>query len=147
MSGWIKFHRKILDNEIWHDVITFRLFTLLLLKASHQDGIKIRGTEINRGQYLRSYSKLAEDLEFKEKRGYKKVAKSTILRSVKKLVSEGMVSISETDNGTLFTIVKYQDYQGVEHDDKKVIETDNEPLTKRNRNVIETRTRIKELKN
>src|SRR5690606_34211768 len=108
MQGWIKLHRKIFDNEIWNDVTTFRLFTFLLLMASHRDGVKIKGIELKRGQYLRSYSKLAEDLEFKEGRGFKKVSKSTIERSVKKLVSEGMVTISDTEYGTLFTIVKYQ---------------------------------------
>ncbi|QNK86463.1 DnaD domain protein [Sporosarcina sp. resist] len=112
MGGWIKFHRKILDNEIWQDVTAFRLFTLLLLKASHKDGMKTRGIEVNRGQYLRAYSKLAEDLEYMEGRGLKKVSKSTVERKVKKLVDASMVSVSETVSGTLFTITKYDDYQG-----------------------------------
>ena len=148
MKGWIKLHRKILDNELWHDVTTFRLFTLLLLRAVHKDGVKIKGIELKRGQYLRSYSKLAEDLEFKEKRGYKKVAKSTILRSVKKLVEEDMVTVNETDYGTVFTILKYQEYQGFESDNETLNETDSDPLTKLNRNVIETSSKQEEeLKN
>ncbi|WP_252503246.1 DnaD domain-containing protein [Sporosarcina sp. Marseille-Q4943] len=112
MSGWIKLHRKILDNEIWQDVTAFRLFTLLLLRASHKDGVKTRGIEVNRGQYLRSYSKLAEDLEYTEGRGFKKVSKSTVERKVKKLVDAGMVSVNETVSGTMFTITKYDEYQG-----------------------------------
>lgn len=118
MQGWIKFHRKILDNEIWHDVTAFRLFTLLLLKASHKDGVKTRGIEINRGQYLRSYSKLSEDLEYMEGRSRKKIPKSTIERKVKKLIDEGMVSVSETVSGTLFTILKYDSYQGIDEEPK-----------------------------
>lgn len=144
MQGWIKLHRQILDNDLWHDVTTFRLFTLLLLRASHKDGIKIKSIVLKRGQYLRSYSKLAEDLEYKEKRGLKKVSKSTILRSVKKLVESGMVNVNETEYGTLFTITKYQEYQGLETDYETVNETDKEPFTNLNRNAIETRTRIKE---
>ncbi|EWG12722.1 DnaD domain protein [Cytobacillus firmus] len=148
MQGWIKLHRKILDNEIWHDVTTFRLFTLLLLQAVHKDGVKVKGIELKRGQYLRSYSKLAEDLEYKEKRGYKKVSKSTVLRSVKKLVEEGMVSVCETDYGTVFTILKYHEYQGFDDDNETLIETVNEPLSERNRNVIETLSKQEqELKN
>lgn len=119
MQGWIKFHRKILDNEIWHDVTAFRLFTLLLLKASHKDGVKTRGIEIDRGQYLRSYSKLSEDLEYMEGRSRKKIPKSTIERKVKKLIDEGMVSVSETVSGTLFTILKYDSYQGFEEESKE----------------------------
>ncbi|MGM0775468.1 MAG: hypothetical protein ACQEXE_01655 [Bacillota bacterium] len=148
MQGWIKLHRKILENEIWHDVTTFRLFTLLLLHAVHKDGVKVKGIELKRGQYLRSYSKLAEDLEYKEKRGYKKVSKSTVLRSVKKLVDEGIVSVNETDYGTVFTILKYHEYQGGDDDNETPIETDNEPLSERNRNVIETKSKQEqELKN
>lgn len=126
MQGWIKLHRKVLDNEIWQDVTAFRLFTLLLLKASHKDGIKTRGIEINRGQYLRSYSKLAEDLEYTEGRGVKKVSKSTIERKIKKLVGLEMVTVSETLSGTLFTILKYDDYQGFDEPSKSFSGTDNE---------------------
>lgn len=148
MQGWIKMHRRITEHEIWNDVTTFRLFTLLILQASHKDGIKVRGIEINRGQYLRSYSKLAEDLEYKEGRGYKKVAKSTILRSVKKLVEEGMVSVRETEHGTLFTVCKYHEYQGIEEDSETLNETDSEPLTERSQNEDATKTQQEqELKN
>ncbi|MFJ7949989.1 hypothetical protein ACIQZG_00515 [Lysinibacillus sp. NPDC096418] len=65
MGGWIKLHRKVLDNEIWCDVTVFRLFTLLMLKATHQE-LKVRGQTLKRGQYVRSYSKLAEDLAYRE---------------------------------------------------------------------------------
>ncbi|MCM3396457.1 DnaD domain protein [Oceanobacillus profundus] len=155
MSGWIKLHRKILDNEIWNDVTTFRLFTLLLLRASHKDGIKTKSIVINRGQYLRSYSKLAEDLEFKEGRGFKKVSKSTIKRSVQKLIDAGMVTVSETDSGTVFTIAKYQDYQAIDEDTEDVSGTDSDTLTERTQNEVGTNPeqeqelknlRIKELK-
>lgn len=148
LQGWIKLYRKILDNEIWSDVTTFRLFTLLLLKAAHQDGVKIKNVELKRGQYLRSYSKLAEDLEYKEKRGYKQPSKSTILRSIKKLINKGMITVKETDNGTLFTVVKYQEYQGFEHDNETINETVYEPLSERYQNEIETLSeQEQELKN
>lgn len=148
MQGWIKMHRRIAEHEIWSDVTTFRLFTLLMLKASHKDGVKIRGIEINRGEYLRSYSKLAEDLEYKEGRGYKKVAKSTILRSVNKLVDEGMVSVRETEHGTLFTVCKYHEYQGLDSDSETLNETDSEPLAERTQNEDATKTQQEqELKN
>lgn len=148
MGGWIKLHRKILDNEIWSDVTTFRLFTLLLLRASHKNGVNVRGTEINRGQYLRSYSKLAEDLEYKEGRGYKKVSKSTIMRSVRKLFDSGMVTVNETDSGTVFTIVNYHEYQRVGDDNEELTETDSGTLTKRTQNEPRTNPeREQELKN
>lgn len=137
MEGWIKIHRKIVQHEIWNDVTTFRLFMLLLLKATHQD-IVVKGVNIKRGQYLRSYSKLAEDLEYKEGRGLKKVSKSTILRCIKKLVSEEIVSISETEHGTLFTILKYEEYQGFEQHQETEHRTDNKPNAERTRNEVGT---------
>lgn len=148
MQGWVKMHRRIVEHDIWNDVTTFRLFSLLIFKASHKDGVKVRGIEINRGQYLRSYSKLAEDLEYKEGRGYKKVAKSTVLRSVRKLVEEGMVSVRETEHGTLFTVCKYQEYQGFDGDSETLNETDSEPLTERTQNEPRTNAQQEqELKN
>lgn len=148
MSGWIKLHRRILDNEIWQDVTAFRLFTLLLLKASHKDGVKTRGIEVNRGQYLRSYSKLAEDLEYVEGRGFKKVSKSTVERKVKKLVDEGMISVSETVNGTMFTITKYDDYQGLDDKAESSNGTDEETNAGRSRDDLGTNVgQEQELKN
>ncbi|MDA7028496.1 hypothetical protein PJ311_18315 [Bacillus sp. CLL-7-23] len=148
MQGWIKLHRKIIEHEIWSDVTTFRLFTFLLLRASHHDGNKINGMELKQGQFIRSYSKLCEDLSYKEGRGLKKVSKSTILRSVKKLVSKGMVTVSETDNGTLFTIVNYQSYQELNTPKESFRETEDEPFTERIQNEVGTNPELKqELKN
>lgn len=147
MSTWIKLHRKILDNEIWNDITTFRLFTYLLLRAEYKDGRIINGVELKRGQYLRSYSKLGEDLSYKEGRGYKRVSKSAISRSINKLLANAMISVNETDSGTVFTIEKYEDYQGSDASSKVVNETTNDPLPERQQNELGTKERIKELKN
>ncbi|WP_084245188.1 DnaD domain-containing protein [Planomicrobium okeanokoites] len=148
MQGWIKMHRKILENDLWHDITAFRLFTLLLLKASHKDGVKTAGIEVNRGQYLRSYSKLSEDLEYLDGRSRKKVPKSTIERKVKKLVDAGIVSVCETFCGTLFTINKYESYQGNDEPQKPDDGTDSETLAGRTRDDGGTNARQEqELKN
>lgn len=110
-QGWIKLHREILDSDIWYDVTTFRLFIYLIAKASHQDGFKYRGITLNKGQYVRSYRKLADDLSYKEGRGFKKYSLSTIRACVKKLVDDERVTIEETNLGTLFSIVNYEKYQ------------------------------------
>lgn len=110
MDGWIKLHWKITEHEIWSDVMTFRLFMLLLIKATHQE-TKMKGIVLQRGQYVRSYSKLAEDLGYKEGgRGLKTPSKSTVSRSVKKLIDNGMIAVHET----VFTVLKYELYQGFE---------------------------------
>lgn len=133
MEGWIKIHRKIVEHEIWNDVTTFRLFMLLLLKAAYQD-FNYKGIELKKGQFIRSYSKLAEDLTYREGRGQKNVSKSTVFKSIKKLIENGMVTVQETELGTLFTIVNYEEYQ--QFDELK--NANGERLTERSGNEIGT---------
>lgn len=140
MSTWFKLYREIFDSDLWHDVTTFRLFLLLLGKASHQDGVKIAGIELKRGQYLRSYRKLAEDLAYKEGRGTKSYSLKTIKKCVDKLVRDERVNVQETEQGTLFTILNYNKYQGSPSDKEEtgntigsVLET-NGKLTGNNNN-------------
>lgn len=109
---WFKINRNIFDSDIWNDVTTFRLFILLIGKATHQDGVKVSGLELKQGQYLRSYRKLAEDLEYKEGRGTKSYSVGTISKCVDRLVKSQRVSKEETEYGTLFTVLNYAIYQG-----------------------------------
>ncbi|MES9786539.1 hypothetical protein [Bacillus pumilus] len=147
-TGWVKLHRKILEHELWNDVTTFRLFTLLVMRASHQDGFKMNGVVLNKGQYIRSYSKLCEDLAYKEGRGLKKLSKSTIMRSIKKLVTNNIITVSETELGTLFTIVKYESYQEFSNDHETEPRTEEEPIAERRRNESGTKSELyQELKN
>lgn len=125
MQGWFKLHRELFDSDIWHDANTFRLFVYLIAQASHQDGIKIKGRTLKRGQYIRSYRKLADDLAYKEGRGFKMLSLSTIKKCVNKLVDAERVNVEETELGTLFTIVNYAKYQDSE-DTKK--ESANAPI-------------------
>lgn len=147
-TGWVKLHRKILEHELWNDVTTFRLFTLLVMRASHQDGFKMNGVVLNKGQYIRSYSKLCEDLAYKEGRGLKKLSKSTIMRSIKKLVTNNIITVSETELGTLFTIVKYESDQEFSSDHETEPRTEEEPIAERRRNESGTKSELyQELKN
>lgn len=111
MSGWIKLHREIFESDIWHDVTTFRLFVYLIGNASYRDGVKYKGMILNKGQFVRSYRKLSDDLAYKEGRGTKKHSLSTIKKCVQKLVDDGRITVEETENGTLFTILNYEKYQ------------------------------------
>lgn len=128
MSGWIKLHREIFDSDIWHDVTTFRLFVFLIGKATYHDGIKVNGMELKKGQYVRSYRKLADDLAYKEGRGFKTYSLSTIKKCVNKLVESERVNVQETEVGTLFTIVNYAKYQDLIVEEKESANTLNEEL-------------------
>lgn len=117
MKGYIKLHRKIQESDIWHDVTTFRLFTYLILNATHKDGTRLNGMELKKGQFVRSYRKIAEDLAYKEGRGLKKYSIHTIKKSIDKLIKSQRITIQETEVGTLFTVLNYGNYQ-----DSEVIE-------------------------
>lgn len=119
MGTWFKLYREIFDSDLWTDVTTFRLFLLLIGKASHRDGVTIAGVELKRGQYLRSYRKLAEDLAYKEGRGTKTYSLKTIKKCVDKLISDERVNVQETEQGTLFTILNYDKYQGFLDDEEE----------------------------
>src|SRR5690625_212862 len=110
-GGWFKINREMFESDIWADVTTFRLFILLIGKASHEDGYRHRGMILNKGQFVRSYRKLADDLSYKEGRGYKKYSLSTIKNSIQKLISAERVNVKQTELGTLFTIINYAKYQ------------------------------------
>ena len=45
-TGWIKLHRKILDNAIFKNDKLFRVFMYLLLKASHSEREQLLGDSI-----------------------------------------------------------------------------------------------------
>lgn len=143
MSGWIKIHRKIAQHEIWNDVTTFRLFMFLIINAAHQD-VTVSGIKLKRGQYLRSYSQLAEDLSYKEGRGLKKVSKNTIYKSVKKLIDNNMVTVRETELGTVFTIVNYEQYQGFDDSGDSEVGTDKRTNGERTVNEVGTNGELKQ---
>lgn len=126
MQGWFKLHRELFETDLWHDVSTFRLFLYLISQASHKDGIKTKGIELKRGQYIRSYRKLADDLSYKEGRGYKKYSLSTIKSCINKLIESERVNVQETEVGTLFTIVNYAKYQELEHEERESPNTQRE---------------------
>lgn len=119
MQGWFKLHRELFETDLWHDVSTLRLFLYLLSQATHKEGIKTNGIELKRGQYIRSYRKLADDLSYKEGRGYKKYSLSTIKSCVNKLIDSERVNVKETEVGTLFTIVNYAKYQDIDEGNKR----------------------------
>lgn len=142
-QGWIKVYRKILDSNVWPDVTTFRLFFYLLLKASHEDGVEIGGIKLKRGQWIRSYRNLAKDLAYKEGRGIKEYSINTIHKAIGKLLKSGMITIQETELGTLFTIVNYAKYQGSTDNENKTVNgtvnevrTPNDETGNNNKNAI-----------
>lgn len=104
--------RGIFENSIWNDVIEFRIFFYIVGNAIwKEEGVNMGNIHIKRGQYLRSYRRLKDDLMYIENNAIKYYSVSTIKRKVDKLVNDGRLETEETELGTLFTVVNYNKYQ------------------------------------
>ncbi|EDL65714.1 hypothetical protein [Bacillus sp. SG-1] len=109
MTGWIKFNRSTIESPIWSSPFTLRLLLLLRCRAVQKEFMYVEEVKVHRGQYLRSYSRLADDLQYVENGNLKIPAKSTIKLSVDRLKKYGLISTEETKMGTLFTILQSED--------------------------------------
>lgn len=123
MGGAFLTSREIFENPIWQDVQKFRIFFFIYGNAVFaEEGVRIGGIKIQRGQFLRSYRNLSKDLEYVENKSVKTYSVSVIKRKVDSLVKENRLKIEETELGTLFTVVNYEEYQGFQRYSRKNVE-------------------------
>jgi hypothetical protein len=114
-EGKFQTDRAIFENEIWKHSLKFRLFFFIYGNAVFTEaGIDKGDIHIGRGQFLRSYRTLQEDLELIENHAVKRFSLSQIKAAADELVVEERLKIFTTSLGTLFTVVNYEEYQGFE---------------------------------
>jgi len=104
MSGWIKVHRKLLDWEWYSDTNCRLLFIHCLLKANYED-TKWRGVEIKKGSFISSLANLAKSSGLSLRSLRTAISK---LESTSELTSKGHAEY------TVFTVVKYNEYQSTD---------------------------------
>lgn len=114
MSGYLKIYRSILEWEWYSDINTFRLFLHLLFKVNWKEG-NFKGTKIERGSLVSSVGRLALET------GLTQQEVKTALKHLKKT---GEVTSKATSKYTVFTVVKYNQYQA---DNQQL--TDEQPAT------------------
>ena len=132
MSGWVKLHRKLLDWEWFDDHNTFRLFIFLLMKASHRP-YRYKGNDFEAGTLITGRVKLSFETGLSERQ---------TRTSLDKLALTGEVTIKSTNNYSVISITKWDDYQ--DSDQPKVQRMANErPAT---RPTDDHYTRKKELR-
>jgi hypothetical protein len=101
LEGWICLSRKLLDWEWYSDANVARLFIHLLLKANFRD-TPWQSRTIKRGQFVASRQRLAEQLSLTIKQ---------IRVAENKLATSGAIVVEGATKFTLYTIVKYEEYQ------------------------------------
>jgi DnaD/phage-associated family protein len=108
--------RNIFENPIWQDIPKFRIFFYILGNAVFaEEGVRKGDIHIKRGQFLASYRKLSNELEYIENNAVRKYSVSMIKRKIDELVKEHRLEIEQTKLGTLFTVVNYDLYQVLEN--------------------------------
>jgi hypothetical protein len=100
-EGWICIARKITEWEWYSDPNVFRLFLHLLLKANFRDN-RWQGVLILRGQMLASRGTISEQIGLTIKQ---------IRVAEAKLLSCGAIEVKGASRFTMYTVVKYDDYQ------------------------------------
>lgn len=112
LDGWIKLHRKVLDNPIvCKDAETFAIWIYMLLSAAHEGtDVVFRGKRqhLEPGQFLSSIRQISAKLG---------VERSKTYRAIKLLKSETQIETQESNKNTLFTIKNWSKYQAVETQD------------------------------
>ena len=104
-DGWIKLHRKILDNPISEKPTWAWLWIYLLLRANHQDKEFIFNGEktiCRRGQILTGRTDISKST---------RIPPTTVERILNYLESEHQIGQEKTSKNRLITIRNYNQYQ------------------------------------
>lgn len=101
MQGYIKLHRKILDNGVFEDAELLKVFVWCILKANTTSNM-VYGRKVDIGQFITGRITASEEL---------KIRPSTIYKRLQKLKRQGYIELSSTTRNTLITVVNYKAYQ------------------------------------
>lgn len=117
---YIKLCDKIVDWEWFTDGNMLKVWLYLLVKAQYADG-KYRGVDVKRGQLLTGRKLIANETRLSEQQ---------VRTCINRLKSSGQITIESTNQYSLITIVKYDDYQGSDsYNIQQIIQPANLPIT------------------
>ena len=113
-NGWIKLHRKLLDNPIMENPKYGWLWIILLLMANHKENKFMWNKEIiiiKEGQVLTGRKQLAKKCSISE---------GTVENILNLLESEHQIEQQKNNKFRIITIVKWNEYQSsnIKNDNK-----------------------------
>ena len=132
MEGWIKIHRKILDNPVvCKDSETFSIWLYLLLNATHQEIPAVfKGEKIilKKGQLITGILSISKKL---------KINKDKVQRTLKCFELDNQIAQETSNKNRLITILNWEEYQSNDNEnDKQLINkcetTDKQLITNKN---------------
>ena len=113
MQGWIKLHRKLLENPIFNDPHLLKLWVYCLLKATHKEHKQIVGkqmVELQPGQFVTGRFILAKEYN-RDAKPNDVVSDRTLWRWMKFLEESEFLSIKSTTKYSVVTINNWDKYQ------------------------------------
>ena len=119
-QNFIKLDRKILDNDIMKDPLSFQLFVYCILRAEWQT-VNDNGVKVSRGSFMATTSEIAHDLHC----SYRNVR--TRLHNLSK-IEAGYLTNHRIANRLMITVVHYDKWQGTGNVSGKVGGTENASL-------------------
>lgn len=136
MNGWIKLHRKIMNNWIWEDPVKLKWWIDLLLMCNHdyrQFNFGMEVIECKSGQLVTSLQSLSARW---------KVSRDTVRHFLNLAEKAHMISLKKRTKYTQITICNYDHYQHSAHGDRQ--KTDTKPTDNRHK---QERKEFKEINN
>lgn len=145
MEGWIKLHRKILDNPIiFKDKDYLAVWIYLLLNATHKEiPALFKGKKIilQKGQLITGRKSMSNQL---------KISESKIYRIINDFKSEQQIEQQTSNQNSLITILNWDKYQQIEQQNEQPMNnertTDEQRVNtnKNDKNVKNDKNNIKE---
>ncbi len=132
MEGWVKIHRKILDNPVvCKDSETFSIWLYLLLSATHQEIPAVfKGEKITlkKGQLITGILSISKKL---------KINKDKVQRTLKCFEIDKQINQETSNKNRLISILNWEQYQNNDNEnDKQMINkcetTDKQLITNKN---------------
>jgi hypothetical protein len=109
MEGWIKLHRQLLENFVFSNPTTLKIWIWLLLKATNKKrvvslkiGIGFQDVILEPGELIFGRFKAEEELN---------IDGSTIYKHIKKLEDVKNITIKSNNHYSVITICNWADYQ------------------------------------
>ena len=103
MKGWIKLHRKILDNGIFSDAELLKVFIWCLIKANSSIKQKnVYDVKLKTGQFITGRVSASEELLMKP---------STVHNRLKKLQRMQYITLKSTTKYTIVQVKNFSKYQ------------------------------------
>lgn len=127
-EGWIKLHRKILDNPVFKDSEAFHLFSYLLLRANHKRNrflFNQQEMELQRGQLVTGRAKISKDTRPSDRK---------IRTRLELLKNLGILTSKTTNRFSIITICNYDYYQDTKINERPAERPTNDQQTTTNKN-------------